>query len=260
MILAVDIGNSQIVLGYMEGLEIRKIARMATDPMRTSCEYAVAIKQIMEFDSIDCHAFEGVIISSVVTPLTETMKEALFLLTGHTALIVGAGIRTGLNIMIDNPAELGSDLVAAGVAAVADYQLPVIIVDMGTATTIEVIDAHANFLGGAIIPGIRLSLEALSNGTSKLPNVPICVPNRCIGTNTFECMQSGSIFGAAALIDGMIDRMEEELGAPATVVATGGLASTIVPHCKREILYDQDLLLRGLAIIYQKNKKQSREK
>lgn len=260
MILAVDIGNSQIVLGYMEALEIRKIARMATDITRTSYEYAVAIKQIMEFDGIDCHSFEGVILSSVVTPLTETMKEALYVLTGHTAIVVGAGIKTGLNIMIDNPAELGSDLVAAGVAAIAAYQLPVIIVDMGTATTIEVIDAHANFLGGAIIPGIRLSLEALSNGTSKLPNVPICVPDHCIGTNTFTCMQSGSIFGAASLIDGMILRMEEELGEPATVVATGGLASLIVPYCKRDIVYDENLLLRGLAIIYQKNKKQSRTK
>ena len=134
------------------------------------------------------------------------------------------------------------------------------LVDIGTATTIEVIDANANFLGGAIIPGIRLSLEALSNGTSKLPSISISVPDHCIGTNTFECMQSGSIFGAASLIDGMIARMEEELGASATVVATGGLASLIVPHCKREILYDENLLLRGLAIIYQKNKKQYRDK
>lgn len=260
MILAVDIGNSQIVLGYMEGREIRKMARMATDVTRTSAEYTVAIKQIMEFDGVDYHTFEGVIISSVVTPLTEIMREALRNLTGHNAIVVGAGIKTGMNIVIDNPAELGSDMVVTGVAAVADYPLPAIVVDMGTATTIEVIDAKANFLGGAIIPGIRLSLEALSSGTSKLPNVPIEVPNRCIGTNTVTCMQSGSIFGAAALIDGMVDRMEAELGEPATVIATGGLAPLVVPHCKREIIYDENLLLRGLAIIYQKNRKQFREK
>ena len=258
MILAVDIGNSQIVLGFMEGQEILKTARMATDITRTSDEYIVAIKQIMEFDHVDYLAFEGVIISSVVTPLTEIMREALRVLTGHTPIVVGAGIKTGMNIAIDNPAELGSDMVVTGVAAVADYRLPAIVVDMGTATTIEVIDANANFLGGAIIPGIRLSLEALSSGTSKLPNVPIQVPDRCIGTNTVTCMQSGSIFGAAALIDGMVDRMEEELGEPATVIATGGLASLVVPYCRREIIYDKDLLLRGLAIIFQKNKKQSR--
>ena len=258
MILAVDIGNSQIVLGFMEGQEILKTARMATDITRTSDEYIVAIKQIMEFDHVDYLAFEGVIISSVVTPLTEIMRESLRVLTGHTPIVVGAGIKTGMNIAIDNPAELGSDMVVTGVAAVADYRLPAIVVDMGTATTIEVIDANANFLGGAIIPGIRLSLEALSSGTSKLPNVPIQVPDRCIGTNTVTCMQSGSIFGAAALIDGMVDRMEEELGEPATVIATGGLASLVVPYCRREIIYDKDLLLRGLAIIFQKNKKQSR--
>ena len=156
MILAVDIGNSQIVLGYMEGREIRKMARMATDVTRTSAEYTVAIKQIMEFDGVDYHTFEGVIISSVVTPLTEIMREALRNLTGHNAIVVGAGIKTGMNIVIDNPAELGSDMVVTGVAAVADYPLPAIVVDMGTATTIEVVDAKANFLGGAIIPGIRL--------------------------------------------------------------------------------------------------------
>lgn len=258
MILAVDIGNSQIVLGFMEGQEILKTARMATDTTRTSDEYIVAIKQIMEFDHVDYRAFEGVIISSVVTPLTEIMRDALRVLTGHNPIVVGAGIKTGMNIAIDNPAELGSDMVVTGVAAVADYPLPAIVVDMGTATTIEVIDANANFLGGAIIPGIRLSLEALSSGTSKLPNVPIQVPDRCIGTNTVTCMQSGSIFGAAALIDGMVDRMEDELGQPATVIATGGLASLVVPHCRRKIIYDKDLLLRGLAIIFQKNKKQSR--
>ncbi|MBE6948394.1 MAG: type III pantothenate kinase [Ruminococcaceae bacterium] len=253
MILALDIGNTHIVMGCLEDNEIRKVARMATDPLRTEHEYAVMIKQILEIDSIDNRGFDGAIISSVVPPLTSTLKKAIERVTGRKPMVLGAGLKTGLNIMLDNPAQLGSDLVAAGVAAQADYKLPVIIIDMGTATTITVINENSAFLGGAIIPGTALSMNALASGTSQLPKVSIEAPKHCIGTNTIDCMKSGAVFGAASMLDGMIERIEAELGCEASVVATGGLARSITPYCKRKIVCDDDLLLRGLGIIYNKN-------
>jgi type III pantothenate kinase len=254
MILAVDIGNTHIVTGCIEGLEIKNIFRMATQQARTEHEYAVSMKQILDFNGIKNTDFEGAVMSSVVPPLTATMKTAIKILTGHTPIVVEASIKTGLNILIDNPAALGSDLVAAGVAARYSYKPPIIIFDMGTATTISVIDENSNFLGGAIVPGVAVSLNALASRTSQLPMVPIEAPRRCIGTNTISSMQSGAVYGNAALMDGMIDRIEEELGCSATVVATGGLAKKIIPYCRHKIILDEDLLLRGLAIIYDKNK------
>ena len=255
MILAVDIGNSHTVVGCIQDLDIVYIARIETNPLKTEYEFAATLKQLFDFEKIDYMNFEGAIVSSVVPPLTHTLKTAIKMLTGITPLIVGTGLKTGLNILIDNPAQLGSDLVVGGVAALASYKLPIIIFDLGTATTISVIDEKSNYLGGAIAPGMQLSLSALVSGTSQLPKVSLESPKKCIGTNTIDCMQSGSILGTAAMVDGMIDRIEEELGGKASVVATGGIAKIIIPHCKREIVYDEDLLLRGLAIIYQKNKK-----
>lgn len=255
MILAIDVGNTHIVIGCIDGLEIRNISRMATNILRTEIECAIKIRQLLEFDGIDHAGFEGAIISSVVPPLTGTLRSAVKILTGHSALVVGSGIKTGLNILIDNPAQLGSDLVAAGVAAVHSYALPVIVFDMGTATTISVIDENSNFLGGAIVPGLALSLNALSSGTSQLPKIPIEAPRRCISTNTIDCMKSGGVLGTAAMMDGMVDRIQEELGKKASVVATGGISRHVVPYCRREIIHDEDLLLRGLALIYAKNKK-----
>ena len=254
MILAIDVGNTNIVLGSAEGLQVRGISRMVTSLHRTESEYAVLIRQIFELNGVQCQDFEGAIISSVVPPLTETIAGAVRILTGLKPLIVGAGLKTGLNICIDNPAQLGSDLVVGAVAALAEYKTPIILFDMGTATTISVIDEQARFLGGVIMPGVELSLSALVSGTSQLPKVPLDAPKRCIGRNTIESMQSGTIFGEAAMVEGMIDRIEAELGRTATVVATGGLSHRIVPHCRREITIDDDLLLRGLAILYQKNK------
>lgn len=255
MILALDVGNTHIVVGCMEGLSIRYLARIASDPARTEHEYAVLLKHVLEFGGIDADAFEGAIISSVVPPITGTLRQAVTLLTGHTALVVGAGIKTGLNIKIDNPAQLGSDLVVAAVAAVERYTPPVAIVDMGTATTVTILDKDLRLRGGAIVPGVRVSLNALVSGTSQLPKIPVEAPRSAIGTNTIDCMKSGVVFGTAALIDGLADRMEAELGMPLTVVATGGLAKTVVCHCRRDIVLDEDLLLRGLAILYAKNRK-----
>lgn len=255
MILAVDVGNTHIVIGYIEKDEIKSIARMTTDIKKTEHEYAAVMKHIMEFDGIDPKSFEGVIISTVVPPLMRTLKNSIKLLTGLEPIVIGAGIKTGLDIKIDNPAQLGGDLVTGAVAALSLYKPPLIIIDMGTATTISVIDKNGSFIGGPIIPGVAVSLSALSGDTSLLPQIPIEAPERCIGRNTIESMKSGAVFGAASMLDGMIDRIEEELNSEARLIATGGIATSIIPYCKHKIEYDEYLLLRGLNVIYKKNSK-----
>ncbi len=255
MLLAIDVGNSNIVIGCIEGGEISHVFRMVTDISKTEFEYAVSIKNILDFEGIRSDGFDGAIVSSVVPPLLTVLKTAVKKITGKTALLVGAGIKTGMNILIDDPAQLGSDLVADGVAAMTCYELPVIVFDMGTATTISVIDKRGNFLGGALFPGVGLSMNALSRGTSQLPRVPIEPMEKVINANTIDCMKSGAIYGTASMMDGMIDRIEAELGQTCTVVATGGLSGKIVPYCRHKIHHDENLLLRGLSIIYEKNKR-----
>lgn len=256
MLLAIDIGNSNVVIGCLnEQNETVKLIRMVTDLKKTEDEYAAGIKTVLEYNHVDCASFEGAIICSVVPPLTEIFRIAVEKIIGCKALVVGTGVKTGLNIMIENPASLGGDIVAASVAAMVDYPLPVIVFDMGTATTITVVDKGNRYIGGAIVPGVALSLNALSSGTSLLQKIPIEAPKKCINTTTTESMQSGAIFGTAALMDGMIERFEQELGSTASLVATGGIASKIVPYCNHDITYDENLLLRGLGIIYKKNKR-----
>jgi type III pantothenate kinase len=255
MLLAVDIGNTHIVLGCIEGDDILYISRITTDLNRTECEYAVLLRQVLELGGMAGSRIDGAIVSSVVPPLTETLRSAIRLITGQRALVVGTGLKTGLNILIDNPAQLGGDLVVGAVAALAVYKPPILIFDMGTATTISVLDAKGRFLGGAIVPGVGLSLSALVGATSQLPKVPIEAPQKCICSNTIDCMKSGAVFGAAAMVDGMIDRMEAELGEKASLVATGGMAERITPYCSHKLVYDNNLLLRGLAILYRKNKR-----
>jgi type III pantothenate kinase len=255
MLLALDVGNSNIVIGCIENGEITHVFRMVTNISKTEFEYAVEMKNILEFEGLDLKAFDGAIISSVVPPLVNVLKGAVKKITGKTALVVSAGIKTGMNILIDDPATLGSDLVADGVAAMAHYKLPVIVFDMGTATTISVIDQNGNFIGGALFPGVQLSMNALASGTSQLPRVPIEPTEKVICANTIDCMKSGAIYGTASMIDGMIERVEEELGMKATAVATGGLSGRIVPYCRHKIHHDENLLLRGLAIIYEKNRR-----
>lgn len=256
MLLAIDIGNTNVVIGCLDkDNRTTALFRMVTDLKKTEDEYAAGMKAILDHNGVDCAGFEGAIICSVVPPMTEIFRIAVERITGCRALTVGAGIKTGLNIMIDDPASLGSDLVAASVAAMQEYPLPVIVLDMGTATTITVVDEGNKFLGGAIVPGVALSMSALSSGTSLLHKVPIEAPKKCISATTTECMQSGAIYGNAALLDGMIDRMQKELGKKTSIVATGGIAAKVVPHCSHEIVYDENLLLRGLGIIYRKNRK-----
>ncbi len=255
MLLAIDAGNSNIVIGLIENDKILNLFRIATDTSRTEDEYYISFKQLLAAYKIDTAKIDGAIVCSVVPPLTSVLKSAINKLTGVEAVIVSHELDINVNIDIDNPAQLGCDLIADAVAAVTDYPLPVIVFDMGTATTISAIGRGAHYLGGVILPGLRLSLNALSSNTSQLPKVPIEAPESCIGRNTVDCMKSGSIFGTASMMDGMVLRMEEALGEPATVVATGGLANFVVPKCKCNIVYDETLLLRGLNEIYKKNHK-----
>lgn len=257
MLLAIDIGNSNVVIGCIDDAgKVTALLRMVTDLKKTEDEYAASMESILHFNGIDCQGFDGAIICSVVPPLTEIFRIAAEKITGCKALTVGAGIKTGLNIQIENPASLGSDIVAASVAAMTEYPLPVIVVDMGTATTITVVDEGCKFLGGAIVPGVKLSMNALSSGTSLLQKVQIEAPKKAISSTTNDCMQSGAVYGTAAMLDGMIDRFGKELGKSATVVATGGIAGKILPYCQKDIVYDENLLLKGLYLIYKKNRRE----
>lgn len=256
MLLAIDIGNSNIVIGGIENDQIKFEARIATDRIKTSDQYGVEIKNILNLFEGSPQQVEDCIISSVVPPVFNAVRTGVIKLTGLTPMVVGPGIKTGLNIQMDNPASVGSDLIVAAVAALQEYQAPLMLIDMGTATTITVVDKDNTYIGGAIIPGVRVSAEALSSRAAQLPGIQLDRPKRAIGKNTVECMRSGIMFGAAAMLDGMIERMEAELGKQTTVVATGGIAQFVAPLCKREIRLEKDLLLKGLNIIYKKNKKQ----
>lgn len=255
MVLAVDIGNSNIVIGCFDDDRVLFVERLSTNQQCTALEYVFSVKSIMEINDIDLGSIEGCIISSVVPSVTETVRIALERLTHTKVMIVGPGIKTGLRILLDNPVQLGSDRVADAVAASALYPAPLIIIDMGTATTVSVIDRDKNYLGGMIIPGLRVSLDSLTMRTSQLPKIGIEPPKKVIGANTVDCMKSGIVYYSAAGIDGVIDRIEESLGGKCTVVSTGGLANKIIPHCRREIIIDEQLLLKGLMMIYKKNKK-----
>lgn len=255
MILAVDAGNTHIVLGCLEGEKTLSVARMETNRTKTEHEYAAAISQILRLDGKGEQDFEGAIVSSVVPPLTETLRIAVRLVTGRDALVVGAGIKTGLNIGLEDPATLGADLVAAAVAALKDYPVPLAIIDMGTASTITVIDGKSRFLGGAILPGVGLAMDALTAGASLLPRISIEPPKRVIASSTVEAMRSGAVYGTAGALDGMIERIEAELGAEVNVVATGGLAKKITPFCRHQVTLDENLLLRGLGILWEKNRR-----
>lgn len=255
MILTIDVGNTNVVMGCVENGEVKSVCRLATNTNDLSSDYALKMRQSFEFDGIDYNNFSGAILSSVVPQLNRAIKTAVKKLTGLDCMVVGAGLKTGVNVKIDDPGTLAGDLITGAVGALSIYKPPIIVVDMGTATTIVALDKDGAYLGGAIIPGVKLSYSALSSGTSLLPNIAIEAPAKCIGSNTVDSMKSGAVYGTAALVDGMIDRMEAELGEPVTVVATGGLSGTIVPYCKREIHYEPALLLKGLEILYEKNAK-----
>ena len=253
MILTVDIGNSNIVIGGVREDEILFEARLRTDVTKTSDEYCLDVKSLMEVYGVDVAEVEGAIIASVVPQVLNSFQTAIKKLTGKTALVVGPGLKTGLNILLENPGQTGADLVVGAVAALREHKPPLTIIDMGTATTISVLDKNGAYLGGAIIPGVKISMDALTERTALLPGLQLDQPKRAIGRNTVDAMRSGLMMGAACMLDGMIDRMEEELGYKTTVIATGGIAKFVIPLCHREMIYDKDLLVKGLVALYKEN-------
>lgn len=254
MILTIDMGNTNIVIGGIDNERTYFVERVTTNHGKTDLEYAVNIKSILEIHGIAPSSIEGAILSSVVPPLNSTILSAVEKICGFRPMMVGAGMKTGLNIIMDNPKTVGSDMIVDAVAALKEYPCPIIVIDMGTATTMSVVDKSGNYIGGVILPGLKVSLDSLSGKAAQLPYISLDVPGKVIGKNTIDCMRSGIMYGNAAMIDGIIDRMEAELGTTASLVATGGLAKFIAPLCRHTISYEDDLLLKGLLILYNKNK------
>lgn len=254
MLLAIDMGNTNITVGVFDNKKLILESRLSTDHNKMGDQYAIDLCNIFDLYAVDRGAIDGAILSSVVPPLDHALREAIRKATGISPLQVGPGTKTGINIRIDNPAQLGADLLVGAVAAAAKYPMPCIIWDLGTATTVSAMDETGAFRGGAILAGIFTSIDSLSSRTSLLPRIRLDAPAHAIGKNTVECMQSGAVYGTASLIDGMCDRFAEELGGCATIVATGGLAKEIVPCCRHDMQYDEHLLMEGLRIIYEKNR------
>lgn len=254
MILAIDVGNTNIVVGCIDREKTHLIERVSTVRHKTELEYAIVFRNVLDINGINVEDIEGGIVCSVVPQITQIVRIAAEKILHKEVMVLGPGIKTGMNILMDNPAQLGSDLVADAVGGIRHYKAPMIIFDMGTATTVCVVDKNKNYIGGMILPGVRTALDALTSRAAQLSGIDLVAPKRVIGKNTIECMKSGVIFSNAASIDGIITRMEEELGQKATVIATGGLAKCIVPYCKEEIILDDDLLLKGLLAIYERNR------
>lgn len=253
MILVVDMGNTNIVFGVLDGPKVLVSGRIGTDRSKMTIDFLMSFKTLLEFYEINSFDIEGGILSSVVPELTIIVRDAMSMLLKKDILVIGAGIKTGLNIKIDDPRTLGADRVADACGAIELYKTPLIIVDMGTATTISVIDKYKCHIGGMIIPGVNTSLNALSNNASQLPSISLTNPKSLIGKNTIDCMKSGIIYGTASMLDGIIDRIKSEIGDDVRVIATGGVSKHIIPHCKTKFIYEENLLLKGLYYIYLKN-------
>lgn len=253
MILALDIGNTNIVIGCMDKDEIYFECRLSTDRNKTTAEYAVVLKNVLDIYGIDLNQIDGAIISSVVPPIDNMLKTAIHIVTGYKPIEVNVHLNHGVKMDTDNPEQLGNDILVSLVAALDEYKSPTIIFDLGTATTVAVIDQNGIFRGMAIMPGIKISQETLTLKTSQLPAIGYEAPPSVIGTNTIDAMKSGLVFGNASMIDGMIERIEDELGVKATVVATGGLAEVVAKFCKHDVILDDTIMLRGLRLLYYKN-------
>lgn len=256
MILTIDVGNTNTCFGCFEGDELKFESRISTQTSRMSDQYAIIFNDILKLYGIDGGDIDGAILSSVVPPVTSQIKTAVEKVCKCRVLVVSPGIKTGLNIKIDEPASLGSDLVAGAVGAKAFYPLPAIIVDMGTATKVYAVDRNGGMIGGIIAPGMKISLDALASKTAALPLISVHNDpplKTVIGTNTLDCMRSGAIIGAACMVEGFIERFEQEIGEKCSVVATGGFSSVIKGFTKREFDIRPHLLLEGLLVIYKKN-------
>ena len=253
MVLTVDIGNTSIALGGFEGDELKFVVRLSTDVSKTEDEYANKIMNILALHKVKRESVEGAIISSVVPQLNTVMTRAIKLCYGVEALMVSPGIKTGIGILCDSPSSVGADLICSCVAANTFYSAPALIIDIGTATKMIATNKNGAFTGVSIIPGVMMGLNALSDSTAQLPKVSLEAPTTVIGKNTVDCMKSGVIFGNASMLDGMIDRINREVGEELPVIVTGGYASVIVPHCNHKMTVDPQLVLKGLNVIYRKN-------
>lgn len=254
MLLTIDVGNSNIKFGVYDGEELHRIIKLSTDSHKTADEFAVELYTLFQVYSVDCFSIDSCIICSVVPRITNRLKAAVKSVTGIDALVVGPGIKTGVNIQIDDPATLGADLVVACAAAQSMATLPCVVISMGTATAMFVIDKQKRMLGGSIAPGVSISLDALTAHGALIPSIALNAPQNVIGKNTDDSIRSGVVIGTACMIDGMIRKIEEEIGEKCSVIATGGIAVMIVNSCSHEILLKDDLILEGLRIIYDKNK------
>ena len=253
MILAVDIGNSSIVVGGFQNHSLLFKARLRTDSTKTSDEYCIDLMSVLDVYRHDRDEIEGSIIASVVPQVTNAFRTAIRKVTGKACLVAGPGLKNGLDIKIENPSLTGADIVVGSVGALREHKPPMIVVDMGTATSMTVLDKNGALVGGCICPGVQVSLDALTQRTALLPGLQLDEPRRAIGRNTIECMRSGVMLGAASMIDGMVERMEQELGSKTTVLLTGRIAKFIAPLCRTPLIYDSDLVLKGLAALYQEN-------
>lgn len=253
MLLCTDVGNTNIKFAIYENDNIILRLRVATDSKKTEDDFAAELHTVFSINNVDINKLNGSIISSVVPKVTKPLCDAIKKLTGVNTIIVGPGVKSGLDLRIDNPASLGADLLCMCVAAKELYTCPAIVIGLGTATTIMYLNEKKCYCGGAITAGVNLSLDALTMGGALLPSVDLNPPKKAVCTNTEDCIKSGIIYGTASMLDGMIERFNKETGRVSTVIATGGLAKNIVEYCKNDIIINDDLVLEGLKIIYNKN-------
>lgn len=255
MILTIDIGNTDIAVGGYVDRELKFVVRMSTDAHKTAGEYEGILHQLLTLRNVRRDDVHGAIISSVVPLLSSVMADVLRNLYSVEALHVSTKLDIGINIVCDDPSSVGADLICACVAAHYLHTSPSLIVDMGTATKLMAVDENGTFIGVSIMPGVIMGLRSLASGTAQLPQISLEAPRCAMGTNTVDCMKSGIVLGNAAMVDGMIDRFCEEYGRELPVYATGGFSHAIIPHCKRKIIMDENMVLDGLLIIYERNSK-----
>ncbi len=261
MLLTVDIGNTNITIGVFKDEQLLFTSRLATDRKRTNDQYAVELLNVFKLNSVAVSEFKGAIISSVVPEVTDALKNAVISVTGKTPFILSTDIGSGLKVINDINGQIGADIAAVAVAAIQKYSLPCFILDLGTATKIILLDSDGTFMGCTISAGVGISLQALAGKTSQLPTISLETPSTSIGTNTVDCMKSGIVFGTAAMLDGLTDRMEKDFGKKvSSIIATGGLSKEIIKNCTKDVIYDENLILDGLKFIYDRNKNNDKQK
>lgn len=256
MLLAIDVGNSNTSVGLFDrDKQLRFLASLDTDSRKTADQISIDLMNLFALYHFRFEDVTGAILCSVVPPLNFMMEKALSRLLGKPPMVVGPGVRTGLNIRLAVQSQVGADIVADAVAALEKFEPPIVTIDMGTATTIGVISEGRNYEGGLLLPGVNVSLDALSRRAAQLPDISLQHPKTLIGKNTEDCMRSGIVYGTASMLDGLLDRIRETFpGRELTAVATGGNAPVILRYCRNRIIYDKYLLMEGLWAIYQRNR------